>query len=131
MRKQDRRTLKQIASMKGSVTVALTSTALQQRCVHFVLVNHLSESGPLWIPLNHLASTNMVVRYQPTNGFNWFPNHWKYLLDDPRPPRLGKAWGDWRSGSGTGIGRCFPYLAAVWRVHIGVSYRFHFLTFLK
>ena len=26
--------------------------------------------------------------------------------------------------------RCFPYLAAVWGVHIGVSCRFHFLMFL-
>ena len=58
-----------------------------------------------WIPVNHLDSTNMVVRYQPTNELNWFANHRKYLLD---PPRLGKAWGNYRSGIGTGIGTVLP-----------------------
>ena len=47
----------------------------------------------------------MVVRYQPTNGLNWFANHRKYLLDYTK---LGKAWGDYRSGIGTGIGTVLP-----------------------
>ena len=73
--------------------------------INMILERWFFLSGALWIPVNHLVSTNTVVRYQPTNGFNWFANHRKYLLD---PTRLGKAWGDYRSGSGTGIGTVLP-----------------------
>ena len=73
--------------------------------INMILERWFFLSGALWIPVNHLVSTNTVVRYQPANGFNWFANHRKYLLD---PTRLGKAWGDYRSGIGTGIGTVLP-----------------------
>ena len=57
--------------------------------INLILERWLFLTESLKIPINHLASTKTVVRYQPTNGFNWFANHRKYLLDSPGWGKLG------------------------------------------
>jgi len=59
--------------------------------------------------VNHLASTNTFVKYQPTN--NWFASHRKYILD---PPGWGKLGGIKGLAVEQVLGQCFQYLLVVW-----------------
>ena len=71
--------------------------------INLILERWLFLTESLKIPINHLASTKTVVRYKPTNEFNWFANH-RNNLDSPGWGKLGgEGWLKVRQWNGCGM----------------------------